>query len=108
MPLVSRVEETEGITDPAAYQVRTGHGHIEDMAAAPVVADQIHRLPEGFEPGDQPVTVTGHGRLETAGQGRSEARRRQAHDIVTAELAQQRTPHSRRLRIAVHEQRWPM
>ena len=93
----------DGITGPAAHQLRSMHHHVDHVTAAPVVSHQVDRSVDPLELRFEPVTVGEVGRREPVVQRSAEPRWRQPHHVVTCEGIDQRAPDRFGLRVAVHE-----
>ncbi|MFJ9914873.1 hypothetical protein [Actinacidiphila glaucinigra] len=70
------VEDSHDVADPAADQFGPVHDGVHDVAAAPVVADEVDRALDGRRLGFEPVAVVEVGRPEPVWQRYAETRRR--------------------------------
>jgi hypothetical protein len=74
VPDVVRIEQPDDIAGPATYQLRAVHHHVDHVAAAPVVADQVDRAVDARQLVFQPVPVGGEGGGEAVGKWGAETR----------------------------------
>jgi hypothetical protein len=79
------------------------HHQIHDVAAAPVVPDEIDWFLDALQLVFEPVTVCEESRREAVGERRTESWRGQPHHIVAPESFDERAPDRISFRIAVHQ-----
>src|SRR5690242_7368293 len=79
------------------------HRRVDDVAAAPVVSDEINGIVDALQLVLEPVAVRDRGSRKMLGQWSAESWRRQPHDVITAEGVDQGTPQGLGLRITMHQ-----
>ena len=70
VPLEVDIAEPGGIAHPRAHEIGTQAHEAHGEAAAPVVPDEVDRLTDGFELGDEPGGVVVHRRAPSRRDGR--------------------------------------
>src|SRR5581483_1114528 len=103
VPHVVRIEDADGISGPAAQQVRTAHRHEDCMHTAPVMTDEVDWPPQCFELTDQPLPVLLDCGAPLVWNGGAESGRGQTSYVVTTKGRDERTPHRRSLGISVDQ-----
>jgi hypothetical protein len=68
VPDVVGVEHADDVAGPTTHQFRSMHHHVHDVAAAPIMTDEVDRFADVLQLALKPVAVGNVGRREAVGQ----------------------------------------
>src|ERR1700733_6824736 len=100
------MEEARAVGRPAAQKIGPYRSDSVGMTCAPIVSQQIHRMPDLLDLRDQPVSIRKPSAREAGGNRRAESRWRQQNDVLDAAVGQrrkERLPPCSRFRVSVDE-----